>query len=341
MKILYAIQGTGNGHLSRALDVIPCLQKHGEVDILISGSQGDLTLPFPVKYKLSGLSFIFGKSGGVSIWKTLARTNIRKLLKSIKNLPVEDYNLVITDFEPVSAWACYFKNKACISLSHQCAVLSPGLPRPAHTDMLGKLILNNYAPSISQYGFHFSAFKDNIFTPVIRYQVRAQQITDAGHYTVYLPSYDDKRLTDYLSEFKEVKWDVFSKHNSKPSRNKNVTIQPVNSAKFTASMASSSGVLCGAGFETPAEALFLGKKLMVIPMKNQYEQHLNAAALHAMKVPVIKSLKPKYKAVISEWLENGQKVSVNYPDITQEIIDMIVKKHKADTTFDSNEALFI
>lgn len=95
MRILYAIQGTGNGHLSRALDVIPCLKKHGEVDILISGSQGDLTLPFPIKYKLSGLSFIFGKSGGVSLWKTIARTNIRKLLKSIKNLPVEQYDLVI------------------------------------------------------------------------------------------------------------------------------------------------------------------------------------------------------------------------------------------------------
>ncbi len=341
MRILYAIQGTGNGHLSRAIDIVPCLQKHGEVDILVSGSQGDLTLPFPVKYKLSGLSFIFGKTGGVSIWKTLVRTNIRKLIKSIKTLPVDDYHLVITDFEPVTAWACYFKNKACISLSHQCAVLSTGLPRPAHTDMMGKLILKNYSPSSAQYGFHFTAFKENIFTPVIRHQVRAQQITDAGHYTVYLPSYDDKRLVGFLSEFKNVKWDVFSKHNSKLLKHKNITIQPVDSDKFTTSMASSSGVLCGAGFETPAEALFLGKKLMVIPMKNQYEQHLNAAALQAMKVPVIKSLKPKYKPLISEWLENGQKIAVNYPDITQEIIDMIVKKHKADTTFDSDETLFI
>lgn len=341
MRILYAIQGTGNGHLSRALDVIPCLKKHGEVDILISGSQGDLTLPFPIKYKLSGLSFIFGKSGGVNLWKTIARTNIRKLLKSIKNLPVEQYDLVINDFEPVSAWACYLKNKACISLSHQSAVLSPGLPRPEHADMIGKLILNNYAPSSFQYGFHFSAFKENIFTPVIRHQVRARPISDAGHYTVYLPSYDDKKLISFLSEFKDVNWDVFSKHNSKPSKIKNITIQPVNNTKFTASMSSSSGVLCGAGFETPAEALFLGKKLMVIPMKNQYEQHLNAAALGAMKVPVIKSLKPKYKPLISAWLEKGQKISVNYPDITQEIVDMIVKKHKADTTFDSNVALFI
>jgi len=56
--------------LSRAIDIIPCLQKHGEVDILVSGIQGDLELPFAIKYKLKGLSFIFGKKGGVDLLKT-------------------------------------------------------------------------------------------------------------------------------------------------------------------------------------------------------------------------------------------------------------------------------
>jgi len=101
MRILYAIQGTGNGHLSRAMDVIPCLMQHGEVDILISGIQSDLTLPYPIKYRLRGLSFIFGKSGGVDLWKTLVKSNVRKLIKEIRELPVENYDLVINDFEPV------------------------------------------------------------------------------------------------------------------------------------------------------------------------------------------------------------------------------------------------
>ncbi|AWH84661.1 glycosyl transferase [Flavobacterium album] len=327
MKILYAIQGTGNGHLSRSMDVVPCLLKHGEVDVLVSGIQGDLTLPFPIKYKLRGLSFIFGKSGGVSLWKTAAKTNFRKLRKEINTLPVEKYDLVINDFEPVSAWACYFKNKPCISLSHQSAVLAPDSPKPEHEDMMGKLILNNYAPNTAAYGFHFASNGHTIFTPVIRKQVREQKITDKGHYTVYLPSYDDRRLIKRLSVYKAVKWDVFSKHNKKQFTIGNITVQPINNEKFTQSMASSSGVLCGAGFETPAEALFLGKKLLVIPMKNQYEQHLNAAALKVMGVPVVKSLKPKYLETIFDWLENGQVIPVDYPDITQQIVDMILQKH--------------
>jgi uncharacterized protein (TIGR00661 family) len=334
MRILYAVQGTGNGHLSRAKDIVPCLQKLGEVDILVSGIQGDLPLPFPITYKLKGLSFIFGSKGGVNLWKTMAKADFRKLTKAINALPVEDYDLVINDFEPVSAWACNIKGKACVSLSHQAVVLSKNAPRPERRDALGTLILNHYAPASIRYGFHFEAYDENIFTPVIRKEVREQPVDDRDHYTVYLPSYDDNRLIKQLSAHREVRWEVFSKHNSKLRMFRNITIQPINSEKFTQSMAQSSGVLCGAGFETPAEALYLGKKLLVIPMKNQYEQHLNAAALQQMGVPVMKSLKSKHQDVLTDWLHNGKVIQVDYPDQTQKIIKEIVKKHADEPVLD-------
>jgi uncharacterized protein (TIGR00661 family) len=193
--------------------------------------------------------------------------------------------------------------------------------------MVGKLILKNYAPTTVQYGFHFKSFDENIFTPVIRKQVREQKISYKGHYTVYLPAYDDKRLIDRLSEFKNIEWDVFSKHNKKVLKYKNVSIQPIDNEKFIKSMAQSAGVLCGAGFETPAEALFLKKKLLVIPMKSQYEQQLNAAALKSMGVPVIKSLKPKHDETIKNWLENGKVIPVDYPDNTKEILERVIQRH--------------
>jgi uncharacterized protein (TIGR00661 family) len=333
MKILYAIQGTGNGHLSRAMDVVPCLMMHGTVDILVSGIQSDLILPFPIKYRLRGLSFIFGKNGGVDLWRTFVKSNVRKLVREIKELPVEDYDLVINDFEPVSAWACFTRNIPCIGLSHQAAVLADDAPQADFTDMMGKLILKNYAPNTVQYGFHFKPYAKDIFTPVIREQVRHQVIENGEHYTVYLPAYDDKRLISKLSQFKDIEWDVFSKHNKKAFKSKNVSIQPIHNDKFVKSMASSAGVLCGAGFETPAEALFMKKKLLVIPMKNQYEQQLNAAALKEMGVPVIKSLKDKYDLVIASWIENDRRVEVNYPNITAEIIDQVIHNHKIENEF--------
>jgi uncharacterized protein (TIGR00661 family) len=327
MKILYAIQGTGNGHLSRSMDIVPLLQQMAEVDVLVSGTQGDLLLPFPVKFRFNGFGFIFGKSGGVDLWKTFYKSRFRNFIKEINKVPVENYDLVINDFEPVSAWACYLKDKPCIALSHQSAVLSEHSPRSEDSDMVGKLILKNYAPSTVQYGFHFDRFDENIFTPVIRKQVREQKIAFKGHFTVYLPAYDDKRLIKKLSEFKDVEWDVFSKHNKKVLKYKNVSVQPIDNEKFIKSMTQSAGVLCGAGFETPAEALFLKKKLLVIPMKSQYEQHLNAAALKSMGVPVIKSLKPKHDETIKTWIEKGKVIEVDYPDNTKEILELIIKEN--------------
>jgi len=146
---------------------------------------------------------------------------------------------------------------------------------------------------------------------------------------VYLPSYDDAHLLKHLSRFPDVKWEVYSKHNKKPFQLKNVTINPINSDAFVKSMASASGILCGAGFETPAEALYLQKKLLVIPMKNQYEQHLNAASLEEIGVPVIKSLKKKSELEIESWLNAKSKVMVDYPDCTDAIVEKILNNHKS------------
>ncbi len=168
MKILYAIQGTGNGHISRARDIIPSLQKKGEVDILVSGTQVDVQLPYEIKYRFNGLSFIFGKKGGVDLFETYKKSNLKKFYKEIKSLPVKDYDLVINDFEPVSAWACRLINKPCIGLSHQLGVINKKSPKPEENDLLGKTILKNYAPVTAAYGFNFISFYHNILTPVIR-----------------------------------------------------------------------------------------------------------------------------------------------------------------------------
>ncbi|WP_100611247.1 glycosyltransferase family protein [Confluentibacter lentus] len=328
MKILYAIQGTGNGHLSRARDIIPILQKKGvALDILVSGTQADINLPYPITYQLKGLSFIFGKKGGVDVWKTYFKAKTMRLHKEIMSLPVENYDLIINDFEPVSAWACKLKKIPCVSLSHQSAVLSPIVPKPKKKDPLGKLILKKYAPTTKQYGFHFKAYEDTIFTPVIRQDIRLANCTTGDHYTVYLPSYDDEKILNILSKIEDVTWEVFSKHNKKTFTDKNITVQPITNEAFVTSMATSKGILCGAGFETPAEALFMKKKLLVIPMKGQYEQQCNAAALKDMGVPVIKSFKKKYLKNIKDWIENDTIVNVDYPDITEQIIDKILEEN--------------
>src|SRR6266487_6570829 len=95
MKILYAIQGTGNGHLARAVDIIPELKKYGNLDLFVSGAQAEVKLPYPVKYKSKGLSFYFGKSGGINFLKTFQQNSSNDLMKEINSSPSQNYDLVV------------------------------------------------------------------------------------------------------------------------------------------------------------------------------------------------------------------------------------------------------
>jgi uncharacterized protein (TIGR00661 family) len=321
VKILYAIQGTGNGHISRAEDIIPILREYGKLDIFVSGAQADIRLDYPLKYKSRGLSFYFGKSGGIDLFKTFKQNSSKEVYKEIKNFPVEKYDIIINDFEPISAWAARKRNVPCVSLSHQSALLSPKVPQPKHFDPVGEWILKNYAPTDAAVSFHFARFDDNMYTPVIRSAIREATPGQGEHYTVYLPAYDDRKLVPLLMNVQNVRWHIFSKHAKKPYHIGKLSVYPVNKEEFAASVLFCKGILCGAGFETPAEALYLGKKLLVVPMKKQYEQYYNAAALKDIGVPVLKNVKKKRIDRIREWVESDKRVEITYNNTTREAIE--------------------
>lgn len=327
MKILLAIQATGNGHISRAQAIYPILKKYGEVDIVLSGTQSSVDKPFPIKYHIKGLSFIIGKKGGINLVKSFFHFDWIQFFKQVFTLPVHQYDVIINDFEPVTAWACKLRYKTCYGLSHQIAVAHPLSPKPVGKYAISEWILKNYAPTSYSFGFHFQPYDQFIFTPIIRPKVRQLQSVNAGHYTVYLPAFQQDRLAVFFSQFKDVQWQIFSKDAKHTSYFNNVTIFPVSDDAFLLSMAAAAGVLCGAGFETPAEALYLQKKLAVIPMKYQYEQYCNAAALAQMGVPVWLDLYAAALA-IEKWLKTSQSIIVDYPDQTFDVIALIIANHK-------------
>ena len=325
MRILYAIQGTGNGHISRAREIVPLLHQYGELDLLISGTQADVSLIENVKYELHGFSFIFGKKGGVNHYETWRSMNLPRFIRDMNKLPLEDYNLIINDFEPVTAWACKRKGLESVGLSHQASFQSRNVPKPKSIDW-AQLVLKYYAPATQYVGFHFEKYDHFINTPVIRSQIRNLRVSDDGHYTVYLPAIDDKFLIPMLHQLPEVKWQVFSKHATFDYTSRNVEVHLIDNEKYNASLASCSGLLTGGGFEGPAEALFLGKKLLVVPMKFQYEQQCNAFALKQFGIPVIWGSNKNWLPVLKEWVQSGHAGQVDYPDETAMVIDRLVKQ---------------
>lgn len=326
MKILYAIQGTGNGHISRAREIVPLLKQYGELDLLVSGSQADVSLTEVLKYKFHGFSYIFGKKGGIDYWKTLKNMNMRQLWEDIFTLPVKNYDLIINDFEPITAWACKLRNIPIISLSHQASFSSPLTPRPPRRRKLAELILKYYAPTTHHVGFHFKAYDEFIYTPVIRQEIRDLKPQNHGYYTVYLPAVEDKLLVKYLHQLPDVQFQVFSKKQATAFQYQNVLIQKIDNCAFKKSLKNCAGLFTGGGFESPAEALYLGKKLLLMPMKNQFEQTCNAIAAEQLGVPIVKKIDDKLVPILKNWVNNEQKIEIDFPNQTAQIVDDLVKR---------------
>ncbi len=168
MKILYAFQGTGNGHVARAQEIIPILKKYASIDTLISGHQSQLKADFDVNYQYKGISLLYNKTGGLSYRKTLTENKFLEAAKTIRELELSRYDLIINDYEPLTGWACKLKKLPMIELSHQASMSFAETPKPEKKDFLGELILKYYVPSERKIGFHFENYHPQIKKPVIR-----------------------------------------------------------------------------------------------------------------------------------------------------------------------------
>lgn len=328
MNVLYGIQGTGHGHISRAKELLPELCKHANADVLISGYACQLDLQQQdVTYRKRGISLKYNRSGGVSILETLKQFKPIRFLTDIQSIPLQKYDLVISDYEPVSSWAARVSGVRNIALSHQAAFLSSKTPRPPKRSVVAEMLLQQFAPTESAVGFHFQRYDDFIKPPIIREEVQELKPAEENYITVYLPAWSPTALTRFFHKFPRVDWQVFSPECIRPQQLKNVWLRPVSHKPFLKSIERCKGVMTSAGFEMCAEAMFLHKKLIAIPIQNQYEQQCNAAALKKMGITTLSTLNYQENA-IWDWLEGDKKVHL------KEIADpaAIVKEVLAGTT---------
>lgn len=332
MKILYGIQGTGHGHISRAREIIPELVKYAEVDVLLSGYNCKMELEGIGVMRKRGISLNYNSEGSVSILKTAAGLQPITFIRDIRQLETADYNFVISDYEPVSAWAARKNGTFSVAMSHQASFLSKQSPRPRNRSMFGEAVLRHFAPCSRQLGFHFQRYDSFILPPVIRRDVRELSPENDNHVTVYLPAYDHSFLLKMFLQVPETDWHLFSPDCDAPFSVENVFVYPVGNRSFLESMKSSRGVLTGAGFETCAEAMFLGKKLLSIPISGQYEQYCNEAALKKMGVHTARKIDHKFAELLRDWINNSSVVQLKEIADTGEIVQTLLRICQINST---------
>lgn len=325
MKVLYGIQGTGHGHISRAREIIPHLSKHATIDVLISGYNCKMNLENTAVSHKRGISLTYDEGGSVSYLKTALNIQPVTFLRDINSVNPDKYDLVISDYEPVTAWAAVNSQTPSVGLSHQASFLSGNCPRPKKRSLFSESILKYFAPVNHPIGFHFQRYDSFILPPVIRQEIRNLNPVQKNHVTVYLPSFDHETLVSIFLQCTETEWHIFSPFCDKEYHNKNVWVRPVGNEPFLKSIESSKGVLAGAGFETCAEAMYLGKKLLAVPIKNQYEQYCNAAALSKMGVVTVNHIDPDFISVVQQWLDGADIIRLHETADINELAELLFR----------------
>lgn len=305
---------------------MPFLKQFGTVDIFLSGSNSSLNIDLPVCFKSKGISLHYTSTGGLDYIKMMKEFSARRVWKEAKDLPVEKYDCVLVDFESIAALSCRIKKVPSIGFGHQASFQSAKTPRPAIKNITGEWILKYYAPSTIYTGLHFKSYDSFIVNPVIKDTILKAEPQDKGHISVYLPQYNDEMLIKHFERVKDIRFHLFSRKATAASTQKNIKIIPVDNTAFNESIINCYGVITGAGFETPAEMLYLGKKLLCIPIKGQYEQKCNAAALKDFNVPVIDDVDNNFASAITNWLQQPDPKKLQLQHSTEAIVALVMQQ---------------
>jgi hypothetical protein len=322
MKILYGIQLTGNGHITRSSQLIKSLIDDGfDVDIITSGSNSQIEIPFKIKKHFEGLSIYNNDKGSIDWYKTFKMANAKQFFKDIK-YDVSEYDLVISDFEPISAWAAKKSRITSVGFGNQYSFSSNKLPRPSTKDKLSETFLKKFAKCDYNIGLSYNKLDESIYQPIVDENILDKKSKNENFFLIYLPSLSLDYITNQIEDFKSYKWKIYS--NEYRKNYNNIEYKKLNKENFINDMVNCSGIITASGFSTTSEALILNKKLWSIPMKRQYEQLCNAIALKKMGIFTDFFTKDS----IEDWINNWNKIEYKWENPIKEIIKKIIKIHE-------------
>lgn len=327
MKILYGVQGTGNGHITRARAIAAALKKHPEIDVtwLFSGRAQkdffDMDIFGDYQWR-HGLSFVT-ENGRVNNLKTLMAIKPKRLIADIQSLNIEQYDLIATDYEPVSAWAARLAKRDVIGIGHQYA-FNYDIPVTGE-NLITSAIMRFFAPANISLGLHWHHFGHPILPPIaeIHGDIPA---TKAKQVLVYLPFENPQRVIELLKPLTPYEFYVYCPGLADTDRG-HIHTRKACFEGFQNDLKSSQYVISNSGFELISESLLLGKSILTKPVKGQMEQQSNALALHKLGLATV--IHAIDTTSIEQWLSNAQTISaIDYPNVAQEICEWLIDPNR-------------
>ncbi len=361
MRILYGVVGEGMGHATRSKVVCEHLVERGhEVKIVVSGrAHGFLAKSFPDVVEIKGLTIRYVDNrmdrDGTLARNLLAAPNIvdRNIAAYYDHVVGYEPDLVITDFDTFAFLFAKRHGLPVISIDNQQIISrckhDAAIKKGVKVDyQMTKAFVRAKLPACDHY------VVTTFFEPPIRKKFRGtttlvppilrRPILDAkpraktgDHVLVYQTSASDTGLLPSLGQIPEHKFFVYGlKRNDQGKQKKgstpaNCVVKEFSEQGFVEDLATAQAVVCNGGLSLIGEALYLGKPIMSVPVRNQFEQVMNARYLEELGYGLAcDSLDPqvlrlflrerdKYAAQVAKHKQKGN-------ERLFEVVDALVKK---------------
>ena len=301
LRVLFAVQGEGRGHLTQALALAPMLRRRGHAVVgAIAGTSrwGDVPAFFrrglgaPVE-TVESPGFVSGADGriraGATFWTNLARA--RRFAPSLDRISAAvdrlEPDVVVNFYEGLMGLHAVLRvtDAPVVAVGHQFMADAPGYPRlpgqplqrlamDAYTRLVGTGAATRLALSLYDAPDRPGV---RVVPPLLRGQLAelADRPSD-GSILVYLmePALAPS-LAAWSDRHPDVRLHVFAQVEPH-AHSAALTFHGLSGTAFLERMAVARGVVCTAGFETVSEAMWLGTPALMVPTPGHYEQRCNA-----------------------------------------------------------------
>lgn len=199
---------------------------------------------------------------------------------------VEEFEpqLIISDFEPLTASPLLSPGCEVVSMCRQVALLDPNVPTPPGTSLQQKIagtVIRIFTMGATRFhGFHYSPDSHRCLPPVIREDLLRFPVVQGKHLFIY-----NYHHTRHGEVERLLNW---SRSRGVPVRaygfpgeiarglHGDVLMQPSDRHQMLADLASCRAAIVTSGLTTPLEAFLLQKPVVTVPLEDQWEQYTNA-----------------------------------------------------------------
>jgi len=308
LRCLFVVQGEGRGHLTQAMALRRMLREAGHevAGVVVGKSQGQAVPTFfreafegPVTHVESPSFVSDGANRSVRPWATLRRevgrtpTFWRSLGVLNRTIDRHDPDVVVNFFEPlVGLYAMtHGTSVPVVAVAHQYMFLHSAYEFPAGR-WLQRWGARAFARltawgatrrlALSLYPVPDSARpRLTVLPPLLRADLfRQPQGRSEPFFLVYIlnSGYADE-VVRWHNQHPEVRLHCFwDRPDAAPveAYDETLTFHQLDDEKFLSLMARCRGFVSTAGFESIAEAMYLGTPVQVVPVEGHYEQLCNA-----------------------------------------------------------------